>query len=157
MAVLTALSIAATARLNNRDIDNAVARGLDCEPDEDCESAWRTLLQNKLLRVFAAIAFAFHLANAAMLTSVSQQLARMLGKNLATSLTAACIVAAQLVMVPVALIAGRRADVWGTEPIFVVGFAFLPCAACATPCRAIRGGWWASRRSTVSVRASSVR
>lgn len=46
MAVLTALSIAATARLNNRDIDNAVARGLDCEPDEDCESesAWRTLL-----------------------------------------------------------------------------------------------------------------
>ena len=127
MAVLTALSIAATARLNNRDIDNAVARGLDCEPDEDCEteSAWRTLLENKPLRTFAAIAFAFHLANAAMLTSVSQQLARTVGKDLATSLTAACIVAAQLVMVPIALIAGRKADTWGTKPIFLVGFAFL--------------------------------
>ncbi len=38
---------------------------------------------------------------------------------------AACIVAAQLVMVPVAYLAGAKADSWGRKPIFLVGFAVL--------------------------------
>jgi len=60
-----------------------------------------------------------------MLTSVSQLLARTVGKDQATSLTAACIVAAQLVMVPVAIVVGRNTDRWGTKPLFLVAFAFL--------------------------------
>ena len=36
-----------------------------------------------------------------------------------------CIVAAQLVMVPVAVIVGRKADVWGRKPIFAVALAVL--------------------------------
>ena len=127
MGALTLASIATASRIRNGDIDNAVARGLDCEPDEGCDepSGWRTLVENRPLMTFAAIAFLFHLANAAMLTSVSQLLSRTVGKDLATSLTAACIVAAQLVMVPVAVVVGRHAERWGTKPIFLVAFAFL--------------------------------
>ncbi|KQN31444.1 MFS transporter [Sphingomonas sp. Leaf34] len=130
MGGLTVASIVSASRLKNDDIDNAVARGLDCEPDEaddDCAqpSGWKTLLENRSLMIFALTAFLFHLANAAMLTSVSQLLARTVGKDQATSLTAACIVAAQLVMVPVAILVGRHTDRWGTKPLFLVAFAFL--------------------------------
>ena len=127
MGALTVASIVSASRIRNGDIDNAVARGLDCEPDQDCEepSGWRTLVENRPLMIFAAIAFLFHLANAAMLTSVSQLLAKTVGKDQATSLTAACIVAAQLVMVPVAIFVGRHTERFGTKPIFLVAFAFL--------------------------------
>ena len=127
MGGLTVASIATASRIRNADIDNAVARGLDCEPEEGCDepSGWRTLVENRPLMTFAAIAFLFHLANAAMLTSVSQLLSRTVGKDLATSLTAACIVAAQLVMVPVAIVVGRHTERWGTKPIFLVAFGFL--------------------------------
>ena len=130
MGGLTVASIVSASRLKNDDIDNAVARGLDCEPDhaeDDCEqpSGWKTLLENKPLMIFALTAFLFHLANAAMLTSVSQLLARTVGKDQATSLTAACIVAAQVVMVPVAIVVGRNTNRWGTKPLFLVAFAVL--------------------------------
>ncbi|MBI0476169.1 MFS transporter [Sphingomonas sp. MA1305] len=127
MGALTVASIMSASRICNDDIDNAVARGLDCEPEEGCEepSGWKTLVENKPLLIFAVIAFLFHLSNAAMLTSVSQLLAKTVGKDQATSLTAACIVAAQLVMVPVAIIVGRHTESWGTKPIFLVAFAVL--------------------------------
>ena len=127
MAGLTVASIAVSMRIDNSEIDNAVARGLDCEPEEGCEepSGWKTLLENRALMIFAAAAFTFHLANAAMLTSVSQLLGRTVGTDKATSLTAACIVAAQLVMVPVAIVVGRNTERWGTKPIFLVAFGFL--------------------------------
>ena len=38
---------------------------------------------------------------------------------------ATCVVAAQIVMVPMAYLAGAKADSWGRKPIFLVGFAFL--------------------------------
>ncbi|TCP37139.1 MFS transporter [Sphingomonas sp. BK235] len=129
MAGLTVASVFAALRIDSRHIDDAVARGLDCAPDAAtaCEAApgWRVLLEQKALLLFAVLAFLFHLANAAMLTSVSQLLARTVGKDQATSLTAACIVAAQLVMVPMALLVGRKADAWGRKPLFVAAFAVL--------------------------------
>ncbi len=127
MAALTVASVVVAARLNNDDIDNAVARGLDCEPDEGCDepSGWKTLIENRSLMIFALAAFTFHLSNAAMLTSVSQLLGRTVGTDKATSLTAACIVAAQLVMVPVAIVVGRNTERWGTKPMFLIAFGFL--------------------------------
>jgi MFS family permease len=67
---------------------------------------------------------AFHLANAAMLPLVGQVLA-LQNADVGTALMATCIVAAQVVMVPVAYLAGAKADSWGRKPIFVVGFAVL--------------------------------
>jgi len=40
-----------------------------------------------------------------------------------------CIIAAQLVMLLIAVLVGRVADRWGRKPIFLVGFASLPVRA----------------------------
>ena len=82
------------------------------------------LLHNRPLLIFAACAVAFHFANAAMLPLVGQKLA-LANEKLGTSLMAICIVAAQAVMVPVAMLVGAKADVWGRKPIFLVAFAVL--------------------------------
>jgi MFS family permease len=37
-----------------------------------------------------------------------------------------CILAAQLVMVPMAVLVGRKADSWGRKPLFLAGFLILP-------------------------------
>lgn len=41
----------------------------------------------------------------------------------------ACIVAAQAVMLPIALLVGRTADSWGRKPLFLAGFSVLPIRA----------------------------
>jgi MFS family permease len=59
---------------------------------------------------------------------VGQKLAAAFPKE-ATAMISACIVAAQLVMLPIALLVGRTADTWGRKPLFLVGFAILPIRA----------------------------
>jgi MFS family permease len=128
MAVLAVCSIGAMLMVPAAEIDDAVASGLDDEaPAEGSEkiSVIRALMANKYLMVFALLAALFHLSNAAMLTSVGQLLTRLSGKENATSLIALCIVAAQVVMVPVAVVVGHKADSWGRKPIFLVAFAVL--------------------------------
>lgn len=125
MGVLAALSVVATSRIRGDEIDENLARGLTPGNEGKAAGAWTTLVTNRPLLTFAVIAFTFHLANAAMLTSVSQLLTRVVGKDSATSLVALCILAAQLVMVPVAILVGRKADRWGRKPIFLVAFAVL--------------------------------
>jgi MFS family permease len=43
-----------------------------------------------------------------------------------TALVAACVVTAQLVSVPTALLVGARADTWGRKPLLLTAFAALP-------------------------------
>jgi MFS family permease len=126
MAVLAVFSIASTLRIRPDDIDDRLARGLSETTDKDGgPSGFSVLLKNRSLLVFAGVVFAFHLSNAAMLTSVSQLLSRVVGKDGATSLVAICVLVAQLVMIPAALLVGRKANVWGRKPIFLAGFAVL--------------------------------
>jgi MFS family permease len=77
------------------------------------------------LLIFAVCVLLFHLANAAMLPLVGQKLA-LQDKNLGTSLMAACIVSAQIVMVPMAMLVGAKADKWGRKPLFLAGLLILP-------------------------------
>lgn len=60
-----------------------------------------------------------------MLPLVGQKLA-LEDKNLGTSLMSACIVAAQIVMVPVATLVGARANVWGHKRFFLAALLILP-------------------------------
>lgn len=126
MGALALASVAAAARVDNSQVDNRTARGLG-GTDEAAEapSGWRTLLECRPLLIFAALCAVFHLANAAMLPFVGQQLAREVGQDHATSLIALCIVAAQAVMVPVAMASGRLVERVGTKPLFVAAFAVL--------------------------------
>ncbi|MBW6396418.1 MFS transporter [Roseomonas sp. HJA6] len=128
MAALAVASIGAMLLIPAAAIDDDVARGLshhDAGQAEDEPSAWQTLLTSGPLLVFAGLMACFHLANAAMLPTVGQKLTHIVGKDHATSLIAACIVAAQCVMVPVAMLAGAKADAWGRKPLFLLAFGVL--------------------------------
>ena len=86
------------------------------------------LFQSRPLVIFGFCVMLFHLANAALLPLVGQKLAAAYPKE-ATAMMSACIVAAQLVMLPIALLVGRTADTWGRKPLFLAGFAVLPLRA----------------------------
>jgi MFS family permease len=127
MAALAVASIAVTLTIPGEAIDDNVARGLDkegAEADAEQPSGWQTLVSNRGLLVFAVCVVLLHLANAAMLPLVGQKLA-LVNKELGTTLTAVCIVIAQAVMVPMAILVGARADDWGPKPLFLAGFAIL--------------------------------
>lgn len=126
MAALTIASIIAVKRVPPAAIDHQLARGLSHTPTGDTQPAGLSLLlHNRTLLLFAVCCALFHLANAAMLPLVSQKLAQV-DLRLATPLTSACIVAAQLVMVPMALLVGAKAEQWGRKPFLLVGFLILP-------------------------------
>jgi MFS family permease len=129
IAAMALASVAATLSIPREAIDDEVARGFDHEPaddpaSDDQPSGYRVLLTCRPLLIFAAATVLFHFANAAMLPLVGQKLA-LVNKNLGTTLMSVCIIAAQLVMVPVAIIVGRKADAWGRKPLFAVALAIL--------------------------------
>jgi MFS family permease len=126
LAAMAAASIAATLSIPANAIDDHVARGLADGDDGsgDRSSGFQVLLTCKPLLVFAGATVLFHFSNAAMLPLVGQKLA-LVNKELGTTLMSVCIVAAQLVMVPVAMLVGRNADAWGRKPIFAVALAVL--------------------------------
>ena len=130
MALMALASVIAISFISPHAIDHDVARGFDPEgPSHDINpSGLSVLLHNRPLLVFAICCGLFHLANAAMLPLVSQKLS-LVNLQMATPLTSACIVAAQLVMVPVALLVGWKADVWGRKPLLLAGFLILPLRA----------------------------
>ena len=70
----------------------------------------------------------FHFANAPLLPLVGQKLALEFPKE-ATAMMSFCMVAAQGVMLPIAILVGRNATSWGRRPIFLVAFAVLPIRA----------------------------
>ena len=126
MAALAVASVVTALLIPAEAIDHNVARGLETGAGHthDQPSGLSVLLSSQPLLVFAACATLFHFANAAMLPLVGQKLA-LVNKEIGTSLMAVCIVAAQAVMVPVAMLVGARADAWGRKPIFLAGFAIL--------------------------------
>ena len=127
--VCAVAAIAATLSIPGGAIDHARARGAVEEAGkEDAPSGLRVLLGNRPLLVFAVCALLFHFANAPLLPLVGQKLAAV-HKDLATAMMSACIIAAQLIMLPIALAVGHYADRIGRKPILLIGFAVLPIRA----------------------------
>ncbi len=129
MAAMAVASIVAMLAIPADAIDHKVARGLHEREQasargDDQPSGFRVLLTCRPLLIFAAATVLFHFSNAAMLPLVGQKLA-LVNNALGTTLMSACIVAAQLVMVPVAMLVGHKADVWGRKPIFACALAVL--------------------------------
>jgi len=125
MAFMALASVVATWAIDPRTIDHQQARGLGGSTPAASAPALGVLLGNRPLLTLALCCALFHLANAAMLPLVSQKLA-LHDLTLATPLTSACIIAAQLVMVPMAWLVGARADQWGRKPLLLAGFLILP-------------------------------
>jgi MFS family permease len=129
LAAMAVASVVATLSIPADAIDDHVARGLDDGADRntghhDQPSGFQVLLTCRPLLIFAGATILFHFSNAAMLPLVGQKLA-LVNRDLGTTLMSVCIIAAQLVMVPVAMLVGRKADQWGRKPIFTVALAVL--------------------------------
>ncbi|EGP10160.1 permease [Bradyrhizobiaceae bacterium SG-6C] len=142
LAAMAVASVMATLSIPAASIDDALARGLDGSEEavgQKKPSGFRVLLTYRPLLVFAAATVLFHFSNAAMLPLVGQKLA-LANPALATTLMSACIVAAQLVMVPVAVIVGQKADLWGRKPIFAVALAVLAFRGAMYPLS--DNPWW---------------
>jgi MFS family permease len=134
---------AAVLSIPPRAIDHERARGglarddADRAPTEQPASL-RVLYQCRPLLIFATCAALFHFANAPMFHLVGQKLA-LAHPGSETAVMSACVIAAQIVMIPMALLVGSRADAWGRKPLFLAGFVVLP----------IRGALYAVSDSSV--------
>ena len=88
-------------------------------------SSFSEALADRRILIFAASAVLFQLANAAMWPLVGQRIS--VDKPQSSSLLmAAGIIVAQLVMIPVAALAGRLTEARGRKSIFLIGFMSLP-------------------------------
>lgn len=131
MAVMSIASLVSILTIPSSAIDHDLARGLHdaggaSEGRADAQpSGWQVVVTCRPLLIFAVCATLFHFANAAMLPLVGQKLA-LQDSHSGTMLMSACIVAAQIVMVPMAILVGARADAWGRKPLFLAGLLILP-------------------------------
>ncbi|WP_024520231.1 MFS transporter [Bradyrhizobium sp. Tv2a-2] len=134
LAFMALASLVSVAAIPEAAIDHDLARGLhepECgassarEQGDDQPSGLSILLTCRPLLIFALCVALFHLSNAAMLPLVGQKLA-LQDKNLGTSLMSACIIAAQTVMVPMAMLVGARADRWRHKRFFLACLLILP-------------------------------
>ena len=113
-------------------INHDRARDLGKDGEDGAAAGYSALFRTRPLTIFAACAFFFHFANAPLLPLVGQKLALQFPRE-ATAMLSFCMVVAQGVMVPIALLVGWRADRWGRRPIFLVAFSVLPIRAALYP------------------------
>ena len=130
LAVTSLASLVSVLSIPESAINHDLARGLhDAEQgtgqERDQPTGLIILLTCRPLLIFAVCVTLFHLSNAAMLPLVGQKLALRHG-NLGTSLMSACIIAAQIVMVPMAMLVGTKADLWGHKRFFLAALLILP-------------------------------
>jgi MFS family permease len=140
VAALGVATIFAVLRIREKDIDHERARGADAASDDENKKAnddkekkaddknksigILKLFEERRMLTFAAAVVLFHSANAAMLPLVGEVLGGDANQTAALYLSA-CIIVAQLTMIPVALLVGRYADRIGHKPIFLVGIASI--------------------------------
>lgn len=130
LALNSLASLVSVLAIPEGAIDHDLARGLHEQEHasngmREQPSGFSILLTCRPLLIFAVCVALFHLSNAAMLPLVGQKLA-LVNKNLGTSLMSACIIAAQVVMVPIAMLVGARADNWGHKRFFLAALLILP-------------------------------
>jgi MFS family permease len=115
------LAAASVLLIREQDIDERVATGLT-----DREAQTRRsfdLLRQRTVQFALLAIFLFHLANAPILPTVALYVKKLGGSD---NWMTATVLTAQVVMVPVALLAGRFCDRWGRKPVFAIAFWILP-------------------------------
>jgi MFS family permease len=126
--VFAVASMVAVLAIPGDAIDHDRARGLDDGESMQAGSGWRVLVECRPLLIFGACTLLFHFANAPLLPLVGQKLAAA-DKQFATAMMSACIIAAQLIMLPIAVLVGRNADRLGRRKLLLLGFGILPVRA----------------------------
>jgi MFS family permease len=126
-----ALAAIAVLTIPAASIDHDKAREGHATDKQDAAS-FLALLHIRPLVIFALCTMMFHFANAPLLPLVGQKLATQ-HPSYATAMMSACIIAAQAIMLPIAILVGRTANRLGRKPIFLIGFAILPIRAFLYP------------------------
>jgi MFS family permease len=125
--VFATLAMVAVLSIPGSAIDHQLARGASGDAKSD-RAGMSVLLKCRPLVIFSVCLMLFHFANAPLLPLVGQKLAAA-KPSLATAMMSFCIIAAQLVMLPVSVLSGRQADQWGRKPVLLAAFATLPIRA----------------------------
>lgn len=127
VALFAVASIVSILAIREEDIDHELARAAPESADKEHPktAGLLTVLADRRLLMFAISVVLFHFANAAMMPVVGQYMASSAPEG-ATLYMSACIVVAQLVMIPMAKFAGRYCEIWGRKPVFLLAFAALP-------------------------------
>lgn len=127
LAVMAVLALLCIRRIRPQEIDYNAARGLESHAtvSDSGHAVWKSLLQSRPLLMLAAIMMLFHLANAAMLPLLGQTMVSQ-GLVNASLFTALTVMIAQLVMIPMALLAGRYAEQFSYERLVTLALLALP-------------------------------
>jgi MFS family permease len=116
-------------------IDHQRARGFTPgQREEDEQGVLALLMENRPLLLLSLIAAVFHFANASMLPLAGQKLG-LAHPGFESTLVSACIIIAQLVTIPVAIMVGRKAGDWGVRPL-------LAASCLALAMRGIAFAWF---------------
>jgi predicted MFS family arabinose efflux permease len=133
-AALGIPTLIALAQIRPGDIDPHLARGgISATRQRRSQDAFRALLQNRALWIFAAAVLLFQFANAATLP-VMAGLLTVRRPETATLILSICILAPQLVVAAISLWVGKLAQSWGRRPLLLICFVALGtrCAVFAT-------------------------
>ena len=125
IGILAGLTITALAFIKENVDNHHVADDNSVNlPAEGVKASFIDVLKDTNLIAFALSAFLFNLANGAMLPLAAQYLSEGT-PHIAPAYTAACIVTAQLMMIPTALLTGRFAQKWGRKPVLTIALVAL--------------------------------
>ncbi|MEZ0607919.1 MFS transporter [Fibrella sp. WM1] len=130
LSVMSLISSFSIWQIQEKDIDHELARGCpdetgDYNDAEDKPSGWRAVFGNRSILFFALACVLFHFANAAMLPLLGQRLAQGIDAGTSSAYMSACIIVAQVVMIPVSHWAGKLAPS-GRKRLLLIAFAVLP-------------------------------
>ncbi|MGI9071107.1 MAG: MFS transporter [Bryobacteraceae bacterium] len=121
VGVSSILAATSVLLIRERDLNERLATGLTRENEQPVKST--ALLRDRVVLFLFISIFLFHLANAPILSTVALYVKKLGGSD---DLMTATVLTAQIVMVPVALLAGKYGDLWGRKPVMAIAFWVLP-------------------------------
>ncbi len=124
-AVFASGMAASVLFIKNKQVDFEAARAGNAGEESKPKSSGE-LFKDRRILIFTAVVVLFNISNSATLPLVGELLSK--DKSSAGHSAwqiAAAVMVAEIVMVGVAIIAGKKADPWGRKPLFLIAFAFL--------------------------------
>lgn len=125
-AVFASGMAAAVGFIRKDDVSFEAARaGEEGEGEDKKPKGFREVFSDKRILIFTAVVVLFNVSNSATLNLVGELLSKANKGTSSAWQIAAAVVVAEVVMVGVAIIAGKKADTWGRKPLFLIAFVFL--------------------------------
>jgi MFS family permease len=122
LAICCTISASFISKKDVTDSETA-SEPLKATGNENKKSLFREVICNKPFMIFLLLTIIFYFSNGAMLPLVAQEIAKSKPEN-STLYLAACIIIAQLVMVPTVYVCGKQAQN-GRKKLLVVAFILL--------------------------------